>query len=110
MLKALESTGQRENTIVWFLSDNGGPTSKNASRNDPFSGKVFYPLFTRLFSLGINVSFLDFDTGKDVEIGAGPIVGFLGDMVHLSLGWNLNVKNQPKYQKLSFSQKIDTEC
>ncbi len=27
----------RLNTIVWFLSDNGGPTSKNASRNDPFA-------------------------------------------------------------------------
>jgi len=24
---------------VFFLSDNGGPTHRNGSRNDPFSGK-----------------------------------------------------------------------
>ena len=38
VLKALKDTGQEKNTIVWFLSDNGGPTTKNGSRNDPFSG------------------------------------------------------------------------
>ena len=39
VLKTLEETGQREKTLIWFLSDNGGPTHHNASRNDPFSGK-----------------------------------------------------------------------
>ena len=38
VLKALKESGQDKNTLVWFLSDNGGTTSKNASRNDPFSG------------------------------------------------------------------------
>lgn len=38
ILDALDETGQADNTIVWFLSDNGGPTTKNGSRNDPFSG------------------------------------------------------------------------
>ncbi|MEM6852980.1 MAG: sulfatase-like hydrolase/transferase [Planctomycetota bacterium] len=38
VLDALERTGQTERTIVWFLSDNGGPTARNGSRNDPFTG------------------------------------------------------------------------
>jgi arylsulfatase B len=39
VITALRETGQLENTIVWFLSDNGGPTHQNASRNDPLSGR-----------------------------------------------------------------------
>lgn len=42
VLDTLEQTGQLENTVVWFLSDNGGVAidSKqwNGSRCDPFSG------------------------------------------------------------------------
>jgi arylsulfatase A-like enzyme len=38
VLEALEKTGQTNRTLVFFLSDNGGPTDTNASRNDPFSG------------------------------------------------------------------------
>ncbi|MHC4996351.1 MAG: sulfatase-like hydrolase/transferase [Planctomycetota bacterium] len=38
LLNALAETGQTERTLVWYLSDNGGPTTKNASRNDPLSG------------------------------------------------------------------------
>lgn len=38
----LEETGQTQNTLVMFLSDNGGPTMKgvtiNASRNEPLRG------------------------------------------------------------------------
>ena len=44
VLAALDASGQRENTIVFFLSDNGGPTSANASSNTPlrgFKGDVF---------------------------------------------------------------------
>ena len=39
VVRVLEETGQTRRTIIWFLSDNGGPTHQNASRNDPFSGK-----------------------------------------------------------------------
>jgi arylsulfatase A-like enzyme len=53
VLDALEESGQRENTIVWFLSDNGGPTAKNGSRNDPFSG-----LKGDIFKGGIRVPFM----------------------------------------------------
>lgn len=38
VIKALEESGQRENTLVWFVSDNGGPTTKNGSRNHPYRG------------------------------------------------------------------------
>ncbi len=38
VIDALQETGQRERTLVWFISDNGGPTHVNASRNDPFPG------------------------------------------------------------------------
>jgi arylsulfatase A-like enzyme len=39
LMDELEKTGQTRQTLVWYLSDNGGPTHQNASRNDPFSGK-----------------------------------------------------------------------
>jgi len=42
VLKKLEATGQRTNTLVAFISDNGGPTmpgvSINAARNEPLRG------------------------------------------------------------------------
>ena len=39
VLSALKENNIEENTIVVFLSDNGGPIHKNASKNDPFRGK-----------------------------------------------------------------------
>ena len=40
--KALAETGQEQNTLVCFISDNGGPTmpgtTVNGSKNDPFRG------------------------------------------------------------------------
>lgn len=37
-LAALEKTGQKDNTLVFFFSDNGGPVRTNGSRNDPLRG------------------------------------------------------------------------
>lgn len=37
-LKALRESGQAGNTLVFFISDNGGPTSKNTSSNRPLRG------------------------------------------------------------------------
>jgi arylsulfatase A-like enzyme len=37
-LDALRASGQEENTLVFFFSDNGGPITKNGSKNDPLRG------------------------------------------------------------------------
>lgn len=43
VLDLLNEEGLRQNTLIAFMSDNGGPTGigpgKNTSRNDPFTGK-----------------------------------------------------------------------
>jgi arylsulfatase A-like enzyme len=38
LIESLRENNLEEKTIVAFLSDNGGPTTKNASRNTPFRG------------------------------------------------------------------------
>lgn len=38
VLKVLRENRIDDNTLIFFISDNGGPTAVNASRNDPFSG------------------------------------------------------------------------
>jgi arylsulfatase A-like enzyme len=38
VLSKLRNAGLEENTLIFFFSDNGGPTDVNASRNDPFRG------------------------------------------------------------------------
>ena len=38
VLDKLEDLQLKENTLLFFLSDNGGPTTKNASRNAPLRG------------------------------------------------------------------------
>src|SRR6185503_19059739 len=38
VLGALRKHGLERDTLVFFLSDNGGPTKELTSRNDPFSG------------------------------------------------------------------------
>lgn len=39
IMKTLRSAGLEERTLVFFVSDNGGYTHINASRNDPFRGE-----------------------------------------------------------------------
>lgn len=38
VMERVRAAGEEQNTLVFFLSDNGGPTQGNGSRNDPFSG------------------------------------------------------------------------
>ncbi|HSW44216.1 MAG TPA: sulfatase [Phycisphaerae bacterium] len=38
VLKAVREAGIEDNTLIFFISDNGGPTKVNGSRNDPLRG------------------------------------------------------------------------
>jgi arylsulfatase A-like enzyme len=38
ILRVLEENGNGENTLIFCISDNGGPTGANTSRNDPLRG------------------------------------------------------------------------
>ena len=38
VLEKVRAMGQEENTLIFFVSDNGGPTGQTTSRNDPLRG------------------------------------------------------------------------
>ncbi len=58
-------------------------------------------------SLGVNVSYVDFNRNDDVEIGTGLILGFFNNKIFLSSGINLNNtgnnENTPYYFGIGFS-------
>jgi len=54
-------------------------------------------------SLGINISYLDFDTEKDIEIGAGTSIGLFNNLIQFTVGYNLNVERNNIYWGIGFS-------
>ncbi|MBP6235339.1 MAG: hypothetical protein KA270_01850 [Saprospiraceae bacterium] len=58
-------------------------------------------------SVGLNVSYLDFSTEKDVEIGIGSQLGLFRNKIYLGYGTNIHmyspIKESPNYFYIGFS-------
>lgn len=54
-------------------------------------------------SFGINVSYVDFDTKKDFEVGVGVVMGLFRNAILFTGGFDLNVTTHPFYMGIGFS-------
>lgn len=55
-------------------------------------------------SIGINVSYVDFRTDKDFELGFGPVIGIFNNKLFLNSGYNLSAEGEsPFYMAIGFS-------
>lgn len=55
-------------------------------------------------SIGLNISYLDFNTEKDFEVGCGFVVGMLQNKISFNTGYNLSVEGEsPYYMGIGFS-------
>jgi arylsulfatase A-like enzyme len=89
VLAAVKETGQEENTLVFFFSDNGGPTPQTTSSNKPLSGYK-----GQVLEGGVRVPFLMKWPGGGVPAGKVYELPVLSLDVHATVlaaaGFDLN--------------------
>jgi len=62
----------------------------NYPRPGAAGSSAFGTWLARTFSVGVNVSYLTFDSSKELEIGLGPILGVWSDRIQIGAGVDLN--------------------
>jgi len=72
-------------------------------------GSITKKLFTS-FGVGINASLVNFDVGKDFQLGIGPVVYYLNRSIGVGYGWDLNATEKRTFWFLSldFLKTFDT--
>ncbi len=62
------------------------------------------------FGLGLNASLVNFDLGKDFQLGIGPVFYYLNRSIGVGYGWDLNttVKREYWFLSLDFLKAFDT--
>jgi hypothetical protein len=92
VLKAVKETGQEDSTLVFFFSDNGGPTPQTTASNGPLNGYK-----TQMLEGGIRVPFLMKWPGGGVPAGNVYELPVMSLDVHATVlaaaddkVWNLN--------------------
>lgn len=72
-------------------------------------GSITKKLFTS-FGVGINASLVNFDIGKDFQVGIGPVIYYLNRSLGVGYGWDLNATEKRTYWFLSldFLKTFDT--
>ncbi len=68
--------------------------------NNGYKNNVFKRLEP---SLGINVSYIDFYTNKDLEVGVGLVLGLFKNQIFITAGYNLHSEQNGGYVGLGFS-------
>jgi len=65
-------------------------------------GRTFREKILNFVGLGLNFSLLDFDPGKDLEIGLAPVITLFGHVFQVGFGYDLSVENEPEFFILAF--------
>lgn len=79
-------------SLLWsYRSDKRYRSDQAFFRTFEKIGKWFEP------SIGLNVSYVDFNTTKDFEIGLGPVLGLWDNRIFLTTGYNFSVRGESPF-------------
>lgn len=89
-------TAERKKQDHWLVKD------KNVGKTKQYGFVKFLHWLEPSF--GINVSYTDFRTDRDIEFGAGPVIGFFRNSIFFTTGYAFNVNGEsPFYMGIGFS-------